>query len=56
MLTKVSIIIYTSTAILMVLKALNEIEWSWWAVLSVLIVYEVIGFVSGFINALKNKK
>jgi len=55
MFNRLFVAIYSSTATLAVLKLLNEIEWSWWAILSVLLIYEGIGFIVGFIAAIKSK-
>lgn len=55
MFTKLSVVIYTLTATLIALKLLNEVGWSWWAILSALLIYEGIGFIAGFIAAIKSK-
>ena len=55
MITRLFVAIYTLTTTLVVLKLLNEIDWSWWTILSALLIYEVIGFIVGFISAIKSK-
>jgi hypothetical protein len=43
-------IIYTWTATLLLLKITGELDWSWWSIFIVLIIYEGLGFINGFLR------
>ena len=51
--TKLFLVVYTFTLTLVMLKASGELSWSWWVVFSALIIYEGLGFIFGFIRAVK---
>lgn len=53
---KLFIIVYTYTSTLVLLKLVNEIDWSWWYIFSAVIIYETLGFIHGFVKALRTPK
>lgn len=48
----ISVLIYLLTVFFIILKLTDSIDWNWFAVISPVLIWEVFGFIIGFLRAL----